>query len=115
MKSVNNTFSPEFINRIDEVVVFHSLNAEQIREIAKIQIKRIAKRLSEHDYQLEVDDKAVDFIAEHGFDPVYGARPLKRALQQYFENPLAEKILKGDFEPGDTIHVKCGKGDLSFH
>jgi ATP-dependent Clp protease ATP-binding subunit ClpB len=114
MEVVSQHFRPEFINRIDESVVFHSLGAEQIHAIAKIQIERIAKRLQDKDYQIKVDDKALDFIAKAGYDPVYGARPLKRALQQYLENPLAQDILAGKFVPGDAIKVTYAEDKLQF-
>jgi len=110
MEIVSQSFRPEFINRIDESVVFHSLKAEQIRDIAEIQIEQIKKRLKEKDYQLEMTAEALDFLAELGYDPVYGARPLKRALQQHLENPLSQAILEGKFIPGDTVKVEK-KGD----
>jgi len=114
METVQAAFRPEFINRIDEAVVFHALDQAQIREIAQVQLKRLEKRLSAQDYRLTVDEGALDYLAEKGFDPVYGARPLKRALQQYLENPLAEQILKGDFVPGDTIRVETSGDGLSL-
>jgi ATP-dependent Clp protease ATP-binding subunit ClpB len=114
MEIVSQHFRPEFINRVDEVVVFHPLMKEQIRSIAKIQLQILAKRLQDHDMDLEVSDAALDKLGESGFDPVYGARPLKRAIQQQLENPLAEKILSGEFGPGDTIAVDIGDGGLRF-
>ncbi len=105
MEAVSTHFRPEFINRIDEIVVFHGLDNKQIRTIANIQIKRLQKRLMERDLQLEVSDAALDYLAEVGFDPIYGARPLKRAIQQYLENPLAQDILQGKFSPKDKIFV----------
>jgi len=114
MEIVSQSFRPEFINRIDEVVVFHPLESTQIEKIAQIQIDLIQKRLKEKDYQLMIEKSALDFLAKTGYDPVYGARPLKRAIQQYLENPLAQKILAGDFKSGDVIQAKQ-KGDaLSF-
>ena len=114
MEVVGQHFRPEFINRIDETVVFHPLGKEQIREITNIQIRRVAKRLAEQDIQLEVTDKALDLLGEAGFDPVYGARPLKRAIQHLLENPLAERLLKGEFGPGDTIVVDAENGEIVF-
>ncbi len=114
MEVVSQNFRPEFINRIDESVVFHSLKEDQIRDIAQIQIEQIKKRLKEKDYQLEITDQALDFLAKLGYDPVYGARPLKRALQQYLENPLSEAILRGKFIPGDTIKVEKQDDKLAF-
>lgn len=114
MEVVAKHFRPEFINRIDESVVFHALGKEQIENIANVQIELIKKRLIEKDFQLNVTKEALDFIAERGYDPVYGARPLKRALQQLLENPLAQDILGGKFKPGSTIEVKKSKDKLEF-
>ncbi|NNH01555.1 ATP-dependent chaperone ClpB [Acinetobacter sp. ANC 5414] len=114
MSAVSQHFRPEFINRIDELVVFHSLKKAQIRGIADIQLNRLRTRLSEKDMRLSVDDSAFDQLIDAGFDPVYGARPLKRAIQQQVENTLAQKILSGDFLPGDTILIKAENGHLEF-
>ncbi len=114
MEVVGKHFRPEFINRIDESVVFHALGEEQIRNIAAIQLQLIQARLRERDYHLELVNGALDYIAKIGYDPVYGARPLKRAMQQYLENPLAEAILAGKFAPGDTIKVSQKSDHLEF-
>lgn len=114
MEVVGQHFRPEFINRIDEVVVFHPLDEKQIRAIAKIQIERLRHRLLERELDLVVSDKAMDYLAEVGYDPVYGARPLKRAIQQYLENPLALDILGGKFLPRQTIKVDRGEDGLKF-
>ena len=114
MGAVSEHFRPEFINRIDELVVFHSLKKAQIRGIADIQLDRLRARLSEKDMILSVDDSAFDQLVEAGFDPVYGARPLKRAIQQQVENSLAQKILSGEFQPGDTIQIQSDQGHLTF-
>jgi ATP-dependent Clp protease ATP-binding subunit ClpB len=105
MTVVGDHFRPEFINRIDESVVFHPLGREQIKGIADIQIGILRRRLMSKELQLELSDEVMDKITNFGFDPVYGARPLKRAIQQYLENPLAQCLLQGKFSPGDTI--KC--------
>ncbi len=105
METVGQHFRPEFINRIDDVVVFHPLQKEQIRRIADIQIDYLRRRLQERDIGLEVSDAALDKLGEAGFDPVYGARPLKRAIQQMIENPLAQELLEGKYKVDDTIHV----------
>lgn len=110
MDVVGQHFRPEFINRVDESVVFHPLAAEQIQSIAKIQIQYLQQRLKDKDFHLDIAEDALAFIGDAGYDPVYGARPLKRALQQYLENPLAKDILQGDFVAGDTIKV-TRKGD----
>jgi ATP-dependent Clp protease ATP-binding subunit ClpB len=114
MEIVGVQFRPEFINRIDEVVVFHPLAREQIRAIARIQIDYLRRRLAERDIELRVTDAALDRLGAAGFDPVYGARPLKRAIQQRLENPLAQRILAGDFGPGDTIEVEAEGDKLVF-
>ncbi len=107
-------FRPEFINRVDDIVVFHPLSREDIRAIVDIQVAHLAVRLAERDIILQLSDAASDRIANTGFDPVYGARPLKRAIQQQLENPLAQRILAGDFGPGTTIEVDASKDGLSF-
>ncbi len=114
MQVVGQHFRPEFINRVDEVVVFHPLMKEQIRAIADIQIDYLRKRLLERDMGLELTTAALDKLGEAGFDPVYGARPLKRAIQQRIENPLAQAILSGKFLPGDHILVDVEGGEMSF-
>ncbi|OEC84760.1 ATP-dependent chaperone ClpB [Acinetobacter sp. YK3] len=114
MSAVTQHFRPEFINRIDELVIFHSLQKAQIRGIADIQLDRLRTRLSERDMGLTVDDTAFDLLIDAGFDPVYGARPLKRAIQQQVENSLAQKILSGEFQPGDNILIKGENGHLVF-
>ncbi len=114
MTQVADHFRPEFINRIDEVVVFHPLGKEQIRSIADIQIGYLRKRLADRQMGLEVTVAALDKLGEAGFDPVYGARPLKRAIQQELENPLARRILAGEFGPDDTVVVDTGKEGLEF-
>ncbi len=105
MEIVGQHFRPEFINRVDEVVVFHPLGREQIRSIASIQFEYLRKRLQDRHMDIELTDAALDKIGEAGFDPVYGARPLKRAIQQQVENTLAQEILSGKFVPGDVVRV----------
>ncbi|MBT1444618.1 ATP-dependent chaperone ClpB [Shewanella sp. JM162201] len=114
MNVVVHSFRPEFLNRIDETVVFHPLDAEHIKHIAAIQIASLRKRLAEREFELVLSDEALAFIARAGFDPVYGARPLKRALQQEVENPLAQKLLRGEFMPGQPIVVDCQDAELVF-
>ncbi len=114
MEIVGQHFRPEFINRVDEVVVFHPLAREQIRAIADIQVDHLRRRLAERDLRLELTAAALDQLAAAGFDPVYGARPLKRALQQRLENPLAQRILAGDFAAGDTVVADWNDGELSL-
>lgn len=114
MALVSQEFRPEFINRIDESVVFRALNEEQIAEIASIQIKRLGARLHAQNITLNLTKDALNYLAKAGFDPVYGARPLKRTIQQYLENPLAEALLKGTFKSGETINVALQDDELKF-
>jgi ATP-dependent Clp protease ATP-binding subunit ClpB len=114
LEIVQQNFKPEFINRIDDLVVFHPLGTAQIRAIVDIQLGQLRKRLLEREIELDLDDAARDLLGEAGFDPVYGARPLKRAIQQQVENPLAQRILSGAFGPGDRIRVTVVDGALSF-
>lgn len=112
MVVVAKHFRPEFINRIDETVVFHSLSEENIKSIAKIQLARVDKRLDESGYQFDISDKALEYLAQKGFDPVYGARLLKRTIQQEIENPLAEQILSGKLVSGKKIHLDLVDGKM---
>ncbi len=114
MAEVKNYFRPEFINRLDEVVVFHSLDERHIASIARIQLHYLEKRLAQMEMKLEVSDAALAELAKAGFDPVYGARPLKRAIQQELENPLAKEILSGRFAPKDVIRVDVDNGRFMF-
>ncbi|MDR1349172.1 MAG: ATP-dependent chaperone ClpB [Zoogloeaceae bacterium] len=114
MGEVKAYFRPEFLNRIDETVVFHSLDATNIREIARIQLAQLEKRVAQLEMRLQVEDSALAELAQAGFDPAFGARPLKRALQQQIENPLAKQILEGKFAPKDIIRVRWEKGAMRF-
>ena len=114
MEVVGTHFRPEFINRVDDVVVFHPLSREHIRKIVDIQLGYLRDRLADRDMRIHLSDAARDRLAEAGFDPVYGARPLKRAIQQQVENPLAQEILQGKFKPGDVIEVGVGDDRLDF-
>jgi ATP-dependent Clp protease ATP-binding subunit ClpB len=114
MEIVGQHFRPEFINRVDETVVFHPLSRSHIRAITKIQLGYLGARLAERNLMLEISDGALDKLGEAGFDPVYGARPLKRAIQQQLENPLAQQLLAGKFAPGDVIQVEVDGERLSF-
>ncbi|GMR08087.1 MAG: ATP-dependent chaperone ClpB [Gammaproteobacteria bacterium] len=114
MDAVSGHFRPEFINRIDEVVVFHPLGKDQIRAITEIQVKYLRKRLLEREMDLELSDSVLSQLSESGFDPVYGARPLKREIQQQLENPLAQEILAGKYAPGDLIHADIKNGEVKF-
>ena len=107
-------FRPEFLNRIDEVVVFHGLQSQHIEKIAGIQIQRLAARMEKQEMRLEVSDAALAELARVGFDPVFGARPLKRAIQQQLENPVAKLILEGKFGPRDVVPVDWRDGKFVF-
>jgi ATP-dependent Clp protease ATP-binding subunit ClpB len=114
MGEVKSYFRPEFINRIDEIVVFHALDEKNIKSIARIQLGYLEKRLAQLEMKFEIDDSALSEVAAAGFDPVFGARPLKRAIQSQLENPLSKAILEGRFAPGDTIRVACKGGVMRF-
>jgi ATP-dependent Clp protease ATP-binding subunit ClpB len=114
LEIVQQHFRPEFINRIDDIVVFHPLGRDQLRAIVDIQLGYLRRRLAERDIDLALDDSARDLLGEAGFDPVYGARPLKRAIQQQVENPLAQRILRGEFGPGAKVKVTVKGGQLTF-
>jgi len=114
MDVVGQHFRPEFINRVDEMVVFHPLDQDQIKLIAGIQLNHLRQRLQANDFEMEVSEQALSLLAEAGFDPVYGARPLKRAIQNEIENPLAQRILSGDLSPGATITISVKDGQFLF-
>jgi ATP-dependent Clp protease ATP-binding subunit ClpB len=115
MGVVQAHFRPEFINRLDDIVVFHPLDKAQIGQIAKIQLRGLEKRLGERGIRIELLDPALALLGNAGFDPVYGARPLKRAIQAQIENPLASRILSGEFANGDLIRADAAGGQLVFH
>jgi len=115
MQTVATHFRPEFINRVDDMVVFHSLEKEQIKAIAKIQLAGLRKRLHDLGFKLEISGGALDKLADAGFDPVYGARPLKRAIQQFIENPLAELLLSSSETLGETIRIEYEDSGFSIH
>jgi len=108
------SFKPEFLNRIDETIIFHNLSLEQIREIVKIQIEHLGTRLAERNIDLVLADGALSLIVENGYDPAYGARPLKRVIQKYIENPLSMEILKGNIMDGDRISAEVEGDHIIF-
>ncbi len=114
MEVVGSHFRPEFLNRIDDITVFHPLERDQLKQIAEIQVAYLKKRLKSRDIELDLSEEALDLLAEAGFDPVYGARPLKRAIQVQVENPLAQEILSGRFGEGDRVTVSVIEGQISF-
>ncbi|HJQ37641.1 MAG TPA: type VI secretion system ATPase TssH, partial [Thermoanaerobaculia bacterium] len=116
-QELQQKFRPEFLNRIDDVIVFHSLSLGQIKQIIGIQLKRLAKRIEERGLMIDISDHAKEALAREGYDPAFGARPLKRALQREIIDPLAIKLLEGTFKPGDTVFVNAtadGKVELSL-
>jgi ATP-dependent Clp protease ATP-binding subunit ClpB len=113
-ESLKSTFRPEFLNRVDEIVYFHPLDKEQIKEIVSIQLNRVEKLIQAQGYSLEVSEEAKQYLADQGFDPDYGARPLKRTIQKQLQDPLALAMLSGEFKVGDTISVEAGNDGLEF-
>jgi len=108
-------FKPEFLNRVDEVIIFHALTLENIKEIVEIQLRNLRKRLAERKISLVLTDRAKEFLAKEGFDPVYGARPLKRAIQRFIQDPLALKLLEKEFSEGDTVEADVSlKNEMVF-
>ncbi|MCG6135397.1 MAG: ATP-dependent chaperone ClpB [Nostoc sp. LLA-1] len=114
MEAMRNSFRPEFLNRIDEIIIFHGLDKKELRQIVLLQVERLRGRLSDRKMSLKLSDAALDFLAEVGYDPVYGARPLKRAIQRELETQIAKAILRGEFNDGDTIVVDVQNERLSF-
>jgi ATP-dependent Clp protease ATP-binding subunit ClpC len=114
LAEVRKIFRPEFINRLDEIIVFHELTEEQIRDIVELMVKDLQKRLAERKLGVEITEKAKSWLTKEGYDPLFGARPLRRAIERYVENPLSTKLLRGEFREGDTIIVDLGEGGLTF-
>ena len=114
MGAMRDSFRPEFLNRIDEIIIFHGLTKEQLQPIVKLQVQGLEKRLADQKLSLKLSEKAIDFLAELGYDPIYGARPLKRAIQRYLETSIAKSILRGEFQEGDTIFVDVEDERLTF-
>src|SRR5690606_662324 len=114
MEVVRGHFRPEFLNRLDEILVFHRLGRDQMRGIVEIQLRRLLKLLADRKIVLDLDDAALAWLAEAGYDPVYGARPLKRVIQRELQNPLASMILRGDVHDGDRVQVTVGEGSLAL-
>jgi len=114
MAEVKRTFRPEFLNRVDEIIVFHELTEEQLRDIVDLMVKDLQKRLADHKLTIEISDNAKSWLAQIGYDPTYGARPLRRAIEQYVENPLSSRLLRGEFKEGDAIRVDRSDDGLTF-
>jgi len=114
LEEVKKVFKPEFLNRIDDIIVFKSLSKENLQQIVDIEIREVAQRLKEKDITIALDKEAVNFLIEKGFDPVFGARPLKRTIQRYLEDPLSEEIIAGRFKEGSQIKVSTRNDTLVF-
>ena len=114
LAEVKKTFRPEFINRIDEIIVFHQLTEEQLRSIVDLMVNDLKARLAERKLEVELTPEAKSWLANTGYDPVYGARPLRRAIERYVENPLSTRLLKGEFKPGDMVTIDLKDGSLTF-
>jgi ATP-dependent Clp protease ATP-binding subunit ClpC len=114
MAAVKKTFRPEFINRVDEIIVFHELTEEQLRSIVDLMVGDLQRRLSERKLGVELTEGAKSWLAKEGYDPIYGARPLRRVIERYVENPLSTKLLRGEFSEGDRIIVDLGDKGLTF-
>ena len=114
LAEMKKTFRPEFINRIDEIIVFHQLTEEQLRSIVDLMVKDLQERLADRKLSVELSDKARSWLSREGYDPVYGARPLRRAIERYVENPLSTRLLRGEFNEGDTVIVDLGDDGLTF-
>jgi ATP-dependent Clp protease ATP-binding subunit ClpC len=112
MADLRRTFKPEFLNRIDDIIVFHQLTKDDIHQIARNMLKVVSKRIGDMGYNMEADDTAVDILSDKGFDPKYGARPLRRAVQSMVEDGIAEKVLEGDVKEGDTVIVTGEDGKI---
>jgi ATP-dependent Clp protease ATP-binding subunit ClpB len=112
MEAVRAHFRPEFLNRVDEILIFHTLSLAQIKQIVEIQLRRLQRRLAERKLGLNVTDQAKEFLAKEGYDPVFGARPLKRAIRRLLQDPLARRLLEREFAEGDTITVDAARGEL---
>jgi len=109
MSAMKEKFKPEFLNRLDDFIIFKSLKKNEMRSIVELELQKVAKRLSDRKLTISISSKAVDFISDIGYDPVYGARPLKRAIQREVENKVAKGILRGDFRTGDKILIDAGQ------
>jgi ATP-dependent Clp protease ATP-binding subunit ClpC len=114
MNEVKKLFRPEFLNRLDEIIVFHELTEEQLRKIVDLMVKDLQNRLAERKLNLELTEKAKSWLAKEGYDPVYGARPLRRIIERFVENPLSSQVLRGELKEGDTVKVDLGKDELTF-
>ena len=113
-EALKRAFRPEFLNRVDEIIVFNTLTQDQIKQIVRLMAGEVQERLLGHKVTFDLSEAALEWLIKEGYDPVFGARPLRRALQRYIENPLAKKLLSGEFSEGNHIEVNVAKGQLTF-
>ncbi|MEP6937170.1 MAG: ATP-dependent Clp protease ATP-binding subunit, partial [Chthoniobacterales bacterium] len=115
MEEARRAFKPEFINRLDDIIVFHQLTKVDLMQIVTLEVAKVLRRIKEKDVQIELDATAKEFLIEKGYDPQYGARPMRRAVERYLEDPFAEELLRGNMKAGDVVHVTLSEGKLAFH
>jgi len=115
LDETRRVFKPEFLNRLDEIIVFHSLGKPELLRIVDLEVDKVLRRIKAKDVHIELKESAKEFLIEKGYDPQYGARPMRRAVERFLEDPLAEELLRGNVKPGDKVEVEAADGKLSFH
>ena len=115
LEEAKRVLKPEFVNRLDDLIVFHTLGKPELLQIVDLEIKKVVTRIKNKEIVIVLDEKAKELLIEKGYDPQYGARPMRRAVERYLEDPMAEEILRGNIKPGDTAEVSADKGKLTFH
>jgi ATP-dependent Clp protease ATP-binding subunit ClpC len=114
MEEAKRAFKPEFINRLDDIIVFHQLSKENLMHIVDLEVNKVLTRVKAKEVSVELEESAKEFLIEKGYDPQYGARPMRRAVEKYLEDPFAEELLRGNVKPGETVYVSAGEGKLVF-
>jgi ATP-dependent Clp protease ATP-binding subunit ClpC len=114
LEEAKKVFKPEFINRLDDIIVFHQLTKADLMQIVELEVAKVLQRVKGKDVHIELEQSAKEFLIEKGYDPQYGARPMRRAVERYLEDPFAEELLRGNVKPGDVVHVSAGGGKLVF-
>ncbi|PZR72256.1 MAG: ATP-dependent Clp protease ATP-binding subunit, partial [Chthoniobacterales bacterium] len=115
LEEAKKAFKPEFINRLDDIIVFHQLTKNDLMQIVELEVAKVLRRVKAKDVHIELEPPAKEFLIEKGYDPQYGARPMRRAVERYLEDPFAEELLRGNVKPGDTVHVAANNGKLVFN
>ena len=115
LEEAKRVFKPEFLNRLDDIIVFHTLEKPDLIQIVDLEVNKVKRRLQEKEIEIVLDDAAQEFLIEKGYDPTYGARPMRRAVERYLEDPLAEELLRGGVKAGDIVEVTVENGKLVFH